>query len=265
MTPAYVFDVWAPPHAPWSLWAKPVLFAHVERFSPELHDAQAFAPVDLPTIPPADGTTALVLDLPGRTGVACAIAAAQKGYRPVPLYNAVPAPAGFDPSAVPLGAAVICDLTPIVAGLSVATSTLDRLNLPHQAPPAFLLDADRRVGTRATQLPGDFDNRSVSLPTDFPSANLLLSRGVQRVILVQSLSLEPQPDLAHTLLRWQQASIQILALSLFAFASPPIPIVVKRPPRFRLLWQRLAATAGLRRNPLGGFGGTVPIPSSSGG
>ena len=58
--------------------------------------------------------------------------------------------------------------------------------------------------------PPAFDNRSVSLPTDFPSANLLLSYGVRRVVLVQATDGQPQADLAHTLLRWQQAGIDMM-------------------------------------------------------
>jgi hypothetical protein len=153
---------------------------------------------------------------------------------------------------------------PIAGALSAATPAIDRLNLSFEAPPAFMLDADRRIGTGPALTPGMFDNRSVSLPTDFPSANLMLSRGIGRVILVQMDSIEPQPDLAHTLLRWQEAGMDILALPL-SHPHDPVRIRVTRPPLFRRIWQRVAATMGLRRNPMGGFGGMIPIPSSSGG
>ena len=46
--------------------------------------------------------------------------------------------------------------------------------------------------------------------------------------------------------------------------SRPTPITVRRPFLYRQLWQRMLATFGLKRSPLGGFGGVLPIPSSSG-
>src|SRR5262249_14537738 len=144
-----------------------------------------------------------------------------------------------------------------------ATPMLDHLNVPYDSPPAFLLDAHRRSGTGIAMNPGDFDNRSVSLPTDLPSANMLLSCGIRKAILIQETASAPQPDLAHTLLRWQQAAIQILAAS----TSDPnqlTPIAVAKPSMFKLMFQRLTATMGLRRSPLGGFGGYLPDVSSGG-
>jgi hypothetical protein len=43
---------------------------------------------------------------------------------------------------------------------------------------------------------------------------------------------------------------------------PPTPLRVPRPPLFDFAFQRLFAVIGLRRNPLGGFGGTLPEPSN---
>ena len=109
--------------------------------------------------------------------------------------------------------------------------------------------------------PGVFDNRSISLPTDFPSANLLLSRGIRRIVLIQSRHSEPQADLSHSLLRWQQAGLTILAAAIDE-PDPPRPITIKRPRAYRLLWYHLLAKLGLRSNPLGGIGGFLPMPST---
>jgi hypothetical protein len=250
-----IYNVWAPPGAAWSPWVKPVLFAHARPLSYYTQFALPAAPATA-WMGRADGTRALVLDLPDALGVSLALVAAQQGYRPVPLYNAVPGPA--------VGAAAVCDVGPILAALSIVTSDLQNLNLPPEGPPAFLLDAARRHGSGVRPTPGMFDNRSVSLPTDFPSANLLISHGVRRAVLIQLDRLEPQEDLAHTLLRWQQAGIAIEAASLADTTAKPATITVRKPPLYRLLWQRMLATAGLRRSPLGGFGGVLPIPSSSG-
>ena len=49
---------------------------------------------------------------------------------------------------------------------------------------------------------------------------------------------------------------------LAADRGPAVPMVVNRPSGFRSLWHRLLVAAGLRRNPLGGFGGMLPEPSA---
>jgi hypothetical protein len=91
-----------------------------------------------------------------------------------------------------------------------------------------------------------------------------LSRGVDRVLHVRHNMREPQEDLTHTLLRWQQSGIAIESMMLDEPATPPMPITVQKPPLFRIAWQRMLAVAGLRRNPLGGFGGVLPEPGSGG-
>ncbi len=80
-------------------------------------------------------------------------------------------------------------------------------------------------------------------------------------MLVQHADARPQEDLAHTLLAWQEGELSILARAPSA-VGPPEPIRVARPSNFRVMWYRLLATLGLRRNPLGGFGGTIPVPSA---
>ena len=197
----------------------------------------------------SNSAVAIVADLPGAQGVSLALRLATVNYRPIPLYNACPGPAD--------GTTVV-DVRPIAAALTAAASTLGGLVLPADALPAFLLDADRNPAIART--PGQFDNRSISLPTDFPSAHLLLSRGIQRVLLVQTSRDDPQADLSQTLYRWQEAGLKILALEV-DHPAPPRPITVQRPKAFRLLWYNLLAKIGLKANPLGGFGGRLPLAS----
>jgi len=137
---------------------------------------------------------------------------------------------------------------------------LARLNLPPDAPPAFLLDSNRRVGTGG--LDAEWDNRSISLPTDFPSANFLLSRKITSVLVVTE-ALVIQADLTHTLRRWQEAGFNILTKA-YGSGGPVAPVQISRPPRFRSLFYNFLATLGLKRNPLGGFGGYL-ISESAGG
>jgi hypothetical protein len=255
MTKEEIFETWAPPGGRWSPWVKPVLFACID------HEPLAPAPVpadmDASWIPPAEDNVAVVLDLPGADGVWTGVAAAARGYCPVPLYNAVPGPTTGEW----IGAfASLVDVAPIVAALWHGTPLLLRTRMNPESPPAFLLDANRR-GEGSLATPGRFDNRSISFTTDFPSATFLAAHGIRRAVLVQSTGDHPQPDLAHTLRRWQDGGI-VIELKQLDASGPPIPIEVRKPSGFGFLWNRALRMLGLRRHRLGGFGGFVPEPSA---
>ncbi len=252
-----IFAAWAPPRSIWHTWAKPVLFAHMPRMLPE---PAAVVDESVPWAPPADGKTLLVIDLPGVKSVWAGLALAAIGYRPVPLFNAAPGPMGLA-STAPDPPMELVDVRSILHALSTAAVPLSAINLDDAAPPAFLLDADRRFGRRGGR-PRDFDNRSISFPTDFPSSNLLVARGINHVILVQSTAAPPQEDLAHALRRWQEAKMQLFQVALDAPTPRPQPLEVRRPRQFQVMWHNLVAAMGFRRSPLGGFGGLLPDPSA---
>jgi hypothetical protein len=245
----HCWQTWASSASRWSSWAKPVLFAHM--------DARALAgempvPDPIPSFPQADGTTAIVIDLPGVLSVATVPGLLATGHRPVPLFNALPGPRAEGRTSA--------EVWPIVDALAAMTSVLNDAKLPDDAPPAFLLDSDRRHGVHRVLHPGVFDNRSISLPTDFPSAGFLLDAGIRSVLLVLPADIPPQADLSHTLRRWQLAGIPI------SRATPETAVAtvidVRPPSRFRSFWYSLGAVIGLRPHLLGGFGGTLPIPSA---
>jgi len=256
MTKDELYEIWAPAGGRWSPWVKPVLFGFMAEttISPPL--AAPEPQIDLSWAPPADGSTAMVLDLPGASGVLFGMALAAAGYCPVPLYNAIPRPS----IELMIGETSLVDMETIVRALRDATPALSQSPLSHEAPPAFLLDANRG-GSGLRPMPRQFDNRSVSFTTDFPSAVFLQAHGVGRAVLVQSTGDPPQPDLAHTLRGWQEGGLR-LGLKQLDLAGGPVPLVVDKPTQFGLLWQRALAALGLRRSPFGGFGGMVPEPSS---
>jgi len=258
MTKEELFEIWAPPGGRWSPWVKPVLFACSSEepvFSPE-----PFAPLDVTGIPSVEGRVALVLDLPGSESVRAGLTLAMQGYRPVPLYNAIPGPTVSVLAPQTMGASALVNVNAILDALRTGVSQLSALSLSVDAPPVFLLDANRR-GEGQPVSPGRFDNRSVSFTTDFPSATFLMASGIQRAVLVQIERDLPQSDLAHTLRRWQEGGIQI-ALKRLDYPGAPMPIEIPKPSAFGLLWQRALGALGLRRHGLGGFGGFVPTPSS---
>jgi hypothetical protein len=205
--------------------------------------------------PAADSGTAIVLDLAGPGAIWFGMALSRRGYRPVPLYNGVRGPR--------LASSSLVKVDEIVAALQAVEGALVALQLPPAAPPVFLLDSNRLAGGEVAS-PGTFDNRWSVFPQDFPSANLLLYHGIHSVALAQESSDAPQNDLAHVLVRWQEAGIQMLASEVFEQTAPE-PIHIQRPYRFRALWYAALVFAGLRRNSTGGFGAMAPDPGSGGG
>ena len=251
------FLVWAPDESPWSPWVKPILFAHLGvpyEAIPEVAQSVSWSP-------PANEKVALVVNLPGAEGVLTGIALAARGYRPVPLYNAVPLPYGeiIDLSIRKSVSAV--NVLPILKTLEAGTEILARLNLRPDAPPAFLLDFDRRGDGRKIEA-GEFDNRSVSFTTDFPSAIFLASQGIQRVILIQKDGLDIQSDLAHSLRRWQDGGLKLERLRLDS-PSPEF-FQVPRPSWYGAMFQRVLSQFGLHHADSGGFGNWIPNSSAGG-
>jgi len=261
MTNDEIFLIWAPDESPWSRWAKPVLFAYLDP-----------TPVAIPVVemageftwvPSPGEKTAMVLDLPGADGVWTGIALAARGYRPVPLYNALPQPY-VGPSSAPSygGALAAVNVPPILDALRAGAEPLARLSLPSDATPVFLLDADR-AGDGRKMKPNEFDNRSISFTTDFPSANFFAAQGIERVILVQRDRLDARPDIAHSLRRWQEAGF-VLQRKQLNSPEPPMLFEVPKPLWFGAMFQRALASVGLRRSGSGGFGAWIPDSSAGG-
>jgi hypothetical protein len=105
------------------------------------------------------------------------------------------------------------------------------LRLSEQAPPVFLLDANRG-GFPAE--PGWFDNRSFVTSSDFPSVDYLRRYGISRVILVQPTS-KPNADLLHVVVHMQGLGMTIALQAPWAPWAPR-PHVFKPSmfPRLRL-------------------------------
>lgn len=256
MDASQLFEKWAPPDSIWSRWAKPVLFADPGPLLPGPPAWQAE-----PQAEPArmvdtwvDPATAFVLDLPGVRSVELGLTLARVSYRPVPLFNTA-----YHPAA-------LVSVEPILHRLIAGAEELAPAALRPDAPPAFLLDANRS-NPSAPPAPGKFDNRWVVFPQDFPSASFLLAHGIKRVVLLQDKERhggQPSPDLAHVLLRWQEAGVELYVQDP-AGDKPPEPLNVKRPSSFRSLLYRALTVMGLRRHSAGGFGSIIPQPSSGAG
>jgi hypothetical protein len=246
-----LFSVWAPETSVWAAWAKPVLFAHIQQSKSDLGVPQPVT-MDVSWSPSPTSGSALVVNLPGVASVEMGLALAERGYRPVPLYN------------TSVNSRSVIEVEGIVSALVRGTALLQQLSLPDDAPPAFLLDAGRMRGKLPT--PGMFDNRWIVFPQDFPSANYLRSKHIERIIVVQPGSF-PDEDLAIVLNRWQKdgLDVQIVTHGTDNTISGSVPYQRSQVREF-LMWTRIAllGALGLRRNMIGGFGGFIPYPSSGG-
>lgn len=250
MTNEECFEAWAPDSALWSQWAKPVLFAQFPPGSPQ-PDASApppESPAWIPAAQPRSGP-AIIVNLPGPEAVRAGLALAQRGYRPVPLFN----------GNLGYGMRTVVPMGDLVRELRVGALSLSGIPLPDDAPPAFLLDALRLKGPAT---PGTFDNRWTVLPQDFPSGTFLASRGIREALLLTRDD-GVDRDLAHVLLRWQQAGIQLRRGHPQRDATPQ-SLTVTPPSSFRRAWYRVIALFGLRRGNVGGFGALISEPGTGG-
>jgi hypothetical protein len=249
MTREELFESWAPAGGLWSDWTKPVLFAHWPRPLPPDPEPPAF---DLSWLPPPGERVALVIDLPGASGVHFGLTAAAAGYRPVPLFNAVPPPE----EAAGMSVVVV---EPILAALVRGADRLRGLALPAHAPPAFLLDTDRQTARRDLS-PGAFDNRSVVFATDFPSAARLAEHGTRRAILVRDDVATLDDDLKSALHEWQRDGLALAGKSLGQPGAPG-PLVLARRGWWAGFWSWITGPVRYRRNAAGEFGAFIPHPS----
>jgi hypothetical protein len=244
-----LFDIWAPPGAAWSLWAKPVLFVQMPEPGADAPPPAETAPWqdrDTSWVPAHDGHTFLVIDLPGEESVYVALTLARRGYRPVPLFNACTADRE------------LVDQKRIQCALQRGAADLQAQHLAADAPPAFLLDSLRSYYRGG--LPGDFDNHWRAYPEDFPSVELLRGRGLTRMLLVQSGRPGVPDDLQMTLWDWQQAGIAVQCKDV-TNAVPPQLLRLAAPSWLRRLWERVLRGLGLRRGPATGFGHRIAEPS----
>jgi hypothetical protein len=255
-----LYGIWAPTESIWSPWVAPAFFAQLTCGETRL-PAAGMAPSREWFESGADPGSAIIIDLPGAESFRLAMQLAGIGYRAVSLINASPSRFTlFDGNEAPPN--VVLDMNAMVRAVCASVDVMRNRALPPEAPPAFVLDANRRRGTRPVR-EFMFDNRWMVFPQDFPSARFLTEHGIRRVVLVQTDNSQPQEDLAHVLLRWQEAGIPI-TLKVIGDTNAPVEIRVAKPSRFKAMWYRVLAAIGFHRSSVGGFGAIAPERSSAG-
>lgn len=248
-----LFAIWAPSESIWSPWAKPVVFTMGARNVTPLPE------VDIRFLNGVTRDTALIVDLNGVQSVAVGVELALRGWRPVPLYNAIDADQP------------VISVQPVRDALEAGASDVQRAYLAPNAPPAFLVDS-RRLDSGPVA-PGKFDNRWVVFPQDFPSATLLKANGITRALIVYD---RPYPDFDVIKVAgiWKRGGLTMLKHPLTGHIDESDLTAGREAPeiapvsRFDFLRSSFIVTAlmsrGLRRNAAGGFGSRVPEPARYG-
>jgi hypothetical protein len=263
MNPTDIHRAWAPADGAWSPWVKPVLFASLR--SEDLPDDKT----ELPSLPEwflpqvlspleerADAVgpyrdrrklhdTAIVIDLPAERGASLGVALVPYGFRPIPLYNALPAR-----STVP-----IVDVKPILEVLVRGAEHV--ADASSSAPPAFLLDANR-MGRGRTVRPGLFDNRSACRRSDFPTAARFHQAGIRRIVVIADAI---QEDLEPIALEWQLAGLELWSKRRWD-DDRASPITLRRRWFGHRIWT-LARRLAFKQRDDGAYGALIEEPAAS--
>jgi len=244
-----VYLAWAPDAAVWSDWIKPVLFSYVDEDAEESATAPPLTSVPKTWLIDEERASAaslselaVIVDLPGTMGVSVALGLAEQGLRPVPLYNSLP---GSEESLV--------DSSAILSALTAGTGWLRERALPIDAPPAFLLDSQRR-SSRFEDHAGRFDNRWVVFTTDFPSAQRLAESGIRRALLLRAGDVTVPGDLVPVLAAWKRGGIALRIKDITTSAAPS-ECALPRASWLNRLWFEMLVPLGLKRQNTGEFGG----------
>jgi hypothetical protein len=170
-----IFMQWAPQEATqWTKFVKPALFVNAEATSHEVIK-EVKLPAEITNLSKEEMMEMMIIvDLPGKKGVEVGLAMAKEGFRPIPLYNGVHETKNGQLSP-------IVDNQSIINTLISGASTLSTTNLAPDAPPVFLLDAQR--DPQNIDITGKYDNRWNIEESDFPSVEHLKKHGIIQVVL----------------------------------------------------------------------------------
>lgn len=260
LRPEELFRVWGPLEgSPWEPYHSVPLFAALDRVpsgtagpTPVREREARRGPATV--IPGAavpgwvDRSTLTILDLPGpRTVEAAVWLVSGAGMQPVCTFDHWPHPKGV----------LRADL--VLAELLYWAGTLEgaRGRIQAEAPPLWICDSER-LGTRAGK-PGEFDNRYFLDDSTLPGAGFLVRAGIRRVVYLSAAEGElPVVDLEAYFTDLLTAGIAVLRVNELDPTGEPVPFSAPPSPR-------PPPRSGFLRSAAGGFGTSVPLPSSGGG
>ncbi len=194
MTGKEIYKIWAPSGKKWVDWVRPVPFVEIKENVKDYYSSNLRIPV-LHQMKTPEKDMAVIVDLPGVESVTMGIALAQMGYRPIPIYNGT-----IEQS----GARATVDNQSVTKALVWGAVELAKLDLPEDAPPAFLTDSNRLH--RFKMEPSIFDNSWDVYPQDLPSADYFIQNNIRKILIIgESVS----KDLQKILYEFQKKEIEI--------------------------------------------------------
>ena len=239
------YKIWAPDNVEWTAWAKPVLFADMDFTSKDTLEIP-----EAPIYP--DFKAMIIIDLPGKQSVIEAIAFANIGYRPVPLYNGTSG-----------SGKMIVNVDEVKKAIFSSTDVLQTLSLLPDSPPVFMLDSNRMNDAKKSDILNGsqhvYDNRWCIFKQDMPSSAFLKGRGITKIIVRTNGNI--QTDLERILFDYQNSGITLYLLNINS--QTPAEVTIKEQSIINEWAHRLKVIMGLTRNSTGGFGGEIPDPYTS--
>jgi hypothetical protein len=192
-----------------------------------------------------DASTLLFIDLPGPHSAALGAALAVQGCDLVCTFNNWPHPKG-----------VIGSQHTLAALLRYASWLRDERKRPDSPAPIAWLCDNQRLGARKGN-PGEFDNRYYIEESVLPGPNYLRERGIRRIVYLAREGNTALADLAEHLFEYRQKGFEVQGAAVDDQGGIGLPGPLDLgAARFNRLGYLLAAG--------GGFGATVPHPSSGG-
>lgn len=189
------YKIWAPFGKKWVDWVRPVPFVELDMQKKPYCVSKLIIP-EITCIKEASDRMAVIVDLPGEDSIEMGLALAKAGYRPIPIYNGVREQAG---------ARATVDNQSIEEAILLGAEELVKIQIPEDAPPAFLVDTNRLQRFKMND--SIFDNSWDVYPQDLPSANYFLSKQINKILVIgHSLS----RDLKEIFYDFQKKGIQIL-------------------------------------------------------
>jgi len=256
LSPQKLFRVWGPlPDSFWSPYHCATLFAAIEKFRPAVvgpanysAEEQSF---DLKRDPPpwASEETAIIIDTNGPISVALAAwLASAAGYQPISTFNNWPDKAG------------LIKPEKTLAMLLRYASVMERArkNFSASSPPLWMCDRERLSGGPGR--PRQFDNRYYIEESLLAGPEALKKAGIKQIVYLLNKGNEKELADLHSYFNFlRKKGIQILIASLESektlFEARPMPA---SPPL------KTFSKFSFKRSSAGGFGSTIPEPSSSG-
>jgi len=208
------YKIWTSDNSMWTSWVRPVPFAlhccdsvindGAANEGSSVYDsiqecANHVISYDIPEIFYLDELmedTAIIIDRCGYCAVNEGLALAEMGWRPIPLYN------GTNEQ---LGSMALIDNHGIEHALLWGACVLKGMDIRESAPPAFLLDSNRRQ--RYKMDVSVYDNSWDLYIQDVPSAEYFIANGIDKIIIVGE---KIHKDLKVILYEFQKKGILIL-------------------------------------------------------